>query len=117
MHIVLTGTVLKKDGTIFLFLILGMMEKVLGGTMGVLKHDVTMVTGMIDKLKGRALPERNISDDGRYQRQLGAKTQASLLYFSNFTVPILRKANFSPLFFRIGKPFGRRFSMNTALNY
>lgn len=73
MHIVLNGTVLKKDGTIFLFLILGMMEKVLGGTMGVLKHDVTMVTGMIDKLKGRALPERNISDDGGYQRRLGAK--------------------------------------------
>ena len=54
-----------------------MMEKVLGGTMGVLKHDVSMVTGMIDKLKGRALPERNISDDGRYPEQLRTKTLTS----------------------------------------
>lgn len=45
-----------------------MMDTVLGGTMGVLKHDVTMVTDMIDKYKGRTLPEsnlpRNISSDG-----------------------------------------------------
>lgn len=36
--------------------------------MGVLKHDVTMVTDMIDKYKGRTLPEsnlpRNINSDG-----------------------------------------------------
>lgn len=52
----------------FFFTISGMMDTVLGGTMGVLKHDVTMVTDMIDKYKGRTLPEsnlpRNINSDG-----------------------------------------------------
>lgn len=52
----------------FFFSVSGMMDTVLGRTMGVLKHDVTMVTDMIDKYKGRTLPEsnlpRNISSDG-----------------------------------------------------
>lgn len=45
----------------FFILFTGMMDKVLGGTMGVLKQEVTMVTEVIDKLKGRALPQNSLS--------------------------------------------------------
>ncbi|XP_061190854.1 uncharacterized protein LOC133198975 [Saccostrea echinata] len=47
-----------------------MMDAVLGGTMGVLKQEVTMVTDMIDKLKGRTLPENNLT------RSLGNETNS-----------------------------------------
>ncbi|XP_062571023.1 LOW QUALITY PROTEIN: zinc finger and BTB domain-containing protein 38-like [Saccostrea cucullata] len=47
-----------------------MMDAVLGGTMGVLKQEVTTVTEMIDKLKGRALPENSLA------RNLGSETNS-----------------------------------------
>lgn len=50
------------------FFVLGMMDIVLGGIMGVFKYDVIMVIDMIDKYKGRIFLEsnffRNISSDG-----------------------------------------------------
>jgi hypothetical protein len=39
-----------------------MTDTVLGGTMGVLKQEVNMVTEMIDKLKGIGSP-RNLGSD------------------------------------------------------
>lgn len=67
------------------------MDTVLGGTMGVLKHDVTMVTDMIDKYKGRTLPEsnlpRNISSDGNVKN--GTLSSLKLQHIARTPPPVL----------------------------
>lgn len=74
------------------FSVSGMMDTVLGGTMGVLKHDVTMVTDMIDKYKGRTLPEsnlpRNISSDGNVKN--GTLSSLDLQHIARTPPPVLR---------------------------
>lgn len=68
------------------------MDTVLGGTMGMLKHDVTMVTDMIDKYKGRTLPEsnlpRNISSDGNVKN--GTLSSLDLQHIARTPQPVLR---------------------------
>lgn len=74
------------------FSVSGMMDTVLGGTMGVLKHDVTMVTDMIDKYKGRTLPEsnlsRNISSDGNVKN--GTLSSLDFKHIARTPPPVLR---------------------------
>lgn len=59
--------------------------------MGVLKHDVTMVTDMIDKYKGRTLPEsnlpRNISSDGNVKN--GTLSSLNLQHIARTPPPVL----------------------------
>lgn len=80
---------------IFFLTISGMMDKMLGGTMGVLKHDVTMVTDMIDKYKGRTLPEsnlpRNISSDGNVKN--GMISSLKLQHIVRIPQPVLHMLN------------------------